>query len=189
MSNSEVWAGEFGDKYHGRNQIDWWLRIPFWTLIVGKTMARSYLEFGCGPGWNLSAIKDLDTGFKVSGHEINDEAKYQANDAGLEVWGDWNYCGKAELVFTAGVLIHIPPDDIKEVMQSIYDKSYDYILAIEYEADQEEEIEYQGQMGLLWKRPYGQMYMDMFPDLQAIETGLLEKDVGFDNCRYWLFRK
>ena len=187
--NDKIWAGEFGDEYTKRNRVKWWLRVPFWTNIVGKTMARSYLEYGCNAGWNLSAIKDLDCGFELQGHEINREARLQAHSAGLDVVPEWHMSRRAELVFTAGVLIHVPTKRLSEVMQQIYDLSYDYILAVEYEAEDEEMVEYQGQANLLWKRPYGQIYMNMFPDLTAIETGEAGEDVGFDNCRYWLFRK
>ena len=51
----------------------------------------------------------------------------------------------------------------------------------------ETEIEYRGQKGLLWKRPYGDLYKRM--GLTLIETAKLQMDVGFDNCRYWLMQK
>jgi hypothetical protein len=72
-------------------------------------------------------------------------------------------------------------------MQELIHHSFDYVLAIEYDADEEEEIEYRGQMGLLWKRPYGELYADL--GLTMIHTELIGRDQGFDDCRWWLMRK
>jgi hypothetical protein len=90
----------------------------------------------------------------------------------------------AELVFTAGVLIHVPPAGLDAFMRAIVAASSQYVLAIEYAADVETEIEYRGQMGMLWKRPFGKLYQDL--GLTLIETG---EAVGFDRCDYWLFQK
>ena len=69
-------------------------------------------------------------------------------------------------------------------MKKIISKSTDYILAIEYYAKEETEIEYRGQQGLLWKRPYGNLYQDM--GLTLVTSGLAD---GFDNCKFWLLQK
>lgn len=191
MDTKKVWAGEFGDDYHRRNWVDWQKRVPFFKHILELTGARSVLEFGCGPGWNLSACKRAFTDVEVMGHEINEEAEEMARHAGLLGVRDWDYkmstLPEAELVFTVGCLIHIPPADIEPTMKSLIDKSYKYVMAVEYEAAEETEIKYRGQMGLLWKRPYGEMYQEL--GLSVVETGKLQQDVGFDNCRYWLMEK
>jgi len=183
MEAKDVWSGEFGNEYLKRNRVDWQARIPFWKYIIEASGARSAFEFGCNAGWNLSAIKRAFPDVGVEGYEINPVAMYQAMNAGLDVYSEFD-CDPHELVFTAGVLIHIPPKDIKSVMQSIVDASADYVLAVEYESEAEQEIEYRGQQGLLWKRPYGQMYQDM--GLELVDTGKAE---GFDDCTYWLLRK
>lgn len=89
-----------------------------------------------------------------------------------------------DLVFTCGVLIHIPPDDLKQVMQGLIDSSVGYVLAIEYEAKEETEVEYRGHKGKLWKRDYGKLYQEL--GLELVEKGFL---LEFDNCTYWLMRK
>lgn len=187
MKTEEVWAGKFGDEYLKRNQVNWQARIPFWKSILDKTGARSAYEFGCNAGWNLSAIKRLYPDVMTSGVDINEDAITQAWTADLNVFHAEEtelITPQAELTFTSGVLIHIPPEDLKQTMQDMIDRSYDYILAIEYEADKEEEIEYRGQQGLLWKRPYGEIYKDL--GLTPIDTGVA---IGFNDCTYWLLRK
>lgn len=193
MKTTEAWSGEFGNAYLQRNRVDWRLRIPIWKHLVDKTGVRSVFELGCNAGWNLSAINRADDSLVTWGSDINEKALSHAYAAGLAVFNMSDkderqyFPDTAEMTFTAGVLIHIAPSELREVMQKLIDMSTDYVLAIEYDSDVETEIEYRGQQGLLWKRPYGELYERM--GLTIVETGKLQKDVGFDNCRYWLMQK
>jgi hypothetical protein len=93
--------------------------------------------------------------------------------------------GTFDLIVTAGVLIHIPPAQLHSTMQAIVDASADYVLAVEYHAEQEEEVEYRGHAGMLWRRPYGKLY-------QAMGLVLVDEwdaGEGFDRCRAVLLRK
>lgn len=179
MKTAQFWVGEEGDAYTARCRIDWQARMPFWKDIITLTGARSVYELGCNAGWNLSAIRRCYPDVQVSGGDINQESLLQAASAGLTI--DYR---RADLSFTAGVLIHVPPEHLENQMQAMIKNSYYWILAIEYESEEEEEIEYQGEMGLLWKRPYGDLYIDM--GLELVKEGAAE---GFDNCHYWLLRK
>ena len=189
-----AWAGEFGDAYTDRNRVDWRRRLNFWANILDATGARSVLEIGCGAGWNLTALAKAGRSWgQVRGVDLNANACARASAAGCEVtrgdvhdtcrWGP----GDHELVFTAGVLIHVAPADLDATMRAIVGLSNRWVLAIEYEATEEQEIEYRGQQGLLWKRPYGEIYARM--GLRPVERGVLTKDAGFDNCTYWLMEK
>lgn len=188
---TDFWSGDFGDQYIKRNRYDWRKRIPFWDRLVAKYGFRSAYEVGCNVGYNLSAIKHSIHGYNVqlAGEDVNEDAAWIARTAGLDVlWFSRTLCSAStELVFTAGVLIHIAPQDLKAFMQRIVDASCDYVLAIEYEAEQEEEVIYRGHAGKLWKRPYGRMYEAM--GLKLVETGKVGKEDGFDDCTFWLLRK
>ena len=193
MKTTEAWSGSFGDAYVSRNQLDWRKRIPVWSHILELTGARSVFELGCNAGWNLSAILRADQQTTVWGCDINEKALDIAYGCNLPVFNanDKNerefYPDTAELTFTAGVLIHIAPKELKEVMQKLIDMPSNYVLAIEYESEVETEIEYRGQKGLLWKRPYGELYERM--GLKLAKTGRLQQDVAFDDCRFWLMQK
>jgi len=190
MEPSKEWSSDFGNDYLRRNRVDWRKRIPIWQHFIEMTGARSIFELGCNAGWNLSAIKRACPDIQVWGADVNDKALAQAEGCGLEVFNvhtDKFEHYTAELTFTSGVLIHIPPEELGKAMNKLIRISSDWVLAIEYEADQEEEIVYRGKTGLLWKRPYGEMYREM--GLAMVETGKLQEDVGFDNCRYWLMQK
>lgn len=196
METEKVWSGEFGDSYHKRNRVEWRKRIKFWSEILDLTGARSVYEWGCGPGWNLSAIKsaaDWDEppwcrwSPTVQGQEINEDAQAQASSAGLAVWDtdDYFLYEQYELTFTCGALIHVPPEYLKDRMQWMIDRSCDYVLAIEYENPTEKMIPYRGQDNLLWARPYGKLYQKM--GLKMVATG--GAGDGFDDCTFWLLRK
>lgn len=194
MSDTQdFWAGEFGDAYLTRNRVDWRARIPFWDKIISYTGSRSVFEVGANAGWNLSAIKHSISCYNIStyGCEVNELACRQSRIAGLDVENlDGVTCLDGydkcfDLVYTVGVLIHIAPSELREVMQSIIDASCDYVLAVEYAADQEEEVLYRGHEGKLWKRPYGKIYQDM--GLTLVKE--FDAGEGFDRCTAWLLKK
>lgn len=186
MNTKDFWSGNFGDDYTKRNRVDWILRIPFWKGIMDITRSRSVHEFGCNAGFNLSAIRRACTDVEVSGNDVNEQALYQCNAAGIPAWNVMPASLRRELVFTCGVLIHIAPEDLKATMQSIVDASCDYVLAVEYNAATEEEVLYRGNEGKLWKRPYGKLYEDM--GLKLIVQGFVFKKDAFDHCHWWLLR-
>ena len=190
MNPRDEWAGDFGQEYLDRNRVNWRARTPFWAnALLGRMGAwpRSIHEVGCNAGWNLSAIQRIDHDINLTGHDINEEAIQQAQEAGLNVWmeGAASNSRNADLVFTAGVLIHIPPAELHAMMQSIIDRSYRYVLAIEYDHPVEQEIEYRGKTGLLWKRPYGKMYASM--GLKLLDVW--DAGPGFDRCTAYLLSK
>jgi len=193
MEPYKEWQGEFGNQYLARNSVNWIDRVPFWEHIVYNSNARSFFEYGCNAGWNLSAIQYACHQARVSGVDINSQAVTRARCAGLDVQ---LVCPAAqvsmmdgpiaELTFTAGVLIHIPPEQLPSVMKLLVYRSYDYVLAVEYASltGAEEPVTYRGKEGMLWRRDYGKLYQDM--GLTLVETGEAE---GFDRCHYFLMRK
>ena len=191
MSTENFWAGDFGDQYHGRNQIDWRARIPFWDDVHDLTGARSVFEVGAGPGWNLSAIRAIDPGVGIHGCEINPRGEAQAAMCGISLHRSDAltalrlYTGTIELVFTAGVLIHIGPGELEATMRAIINASARYVLSVEYESEQVEEVDYRGHAGKLWRRPFGKMYEDL--GLKLVKRW--DAGPGFDRCTAVLLEK
>jgi pseudaminic acid biosynthesis-associated methylase len=184
----DLWAGEFGDEYTKRNQVDWRKRGRFWQDIMLRTGARSAFEVGCNAGWNLSSIREVAPHVQVRGNDINKSACEQAAMAGIPVFNQLDFTqipGGAELVFTAGVLIHIEPEHLEEMMRAIIDKSYRWVLAIEYASDKEKAVNYRGYSDKCWKRPYGWLYQNL--GLKLVDS--LYPTDGFDRCRAWLLEK
>lgn len=198
MSNSEAaatidfWAGSFGEDYTKRNRVDWRQRVPFWQHILDRTMASTFLDVGCNAGWNLLALREIvGDRLEASGCDVNMAALEEAASHGFDVVNmsgagvaDYFGHGVAGLVVTSGVLIHVAPSDLKATMQAIVDVSAQYVLAVEYEATEEEEVNYRGHAGRLWKRPYSKLYQEL--GLSLVEHGEAN---GFDQCHYWLLEK
>lgn len=194
MSRQEAWwEGVGGDDYLSRNRVAWNVRVPFWSKILPKFQPGDVLEVGCNAGWNLLAIRSVKNHpfGRLCGCDINSGAIIEARKASLAVdkcaaidllthYGPKQF----DLVFTAGVLIHVPPAEILRVMSQIKQVSRRWVLAIEYADRHEIEVSYRGELGLLWRRPYGALYEAM--NLKLIEEGDAE---GFDRCRWWLMER
>jgi len=74
-----------------------------------------------------------------------------------------------DLVYTTGVLIHISPDNIDQVMGEISRVSKKYIWGLEYYNEDYIAIKYRGNENLLWKGNFPKIYMEKFPDLSLIK--------------------
>jgi len=140
------WAGSFGDEYHKRNantytsvmaRVDIWKDIRYYIPVYRDSMMyyhpytatykpMTILEVGAGTGANLLAIKHLSSIHTLIAVEPNWEAtqaireQHITNDIYNMEWMDYVPLVKPiDLVFTYGVLIHVPPSDRKAFMQKI----------------------------------------------------------------------
>jgi pseudaminic acid biosynthesis-associated methylase len=198
------WTGSFGDQYAGRNAAtaD---AVRTRVRMLAPIMARldgappqSVLECGCNVGLNLRALRQL-TSAELYAIEPNGRARQTVLDDGVLDASRIHDATLArlpfadasiDLVFTSGVLIHVPPDELPRALQELYRVSRRYVLAIEYFSVRPESVEYRGQAGLLWKRDFGGAYLDLFPDLATIDVGFLwRRTSGCDDATWWLFQK
>ena len=62
-------------------------------------------------------------------------------------------------------------------------------LALEYFAEEEQEVPYRGHEGALFRRDYGGLYREHFPELTLLESGRLSRDEGWDDVTWWLFER
>jgi len=192
----QLWAGEFGDAYVDRNSTAATSRGPFWQTLLAEFPVRRVLEVGCNLGANISWISQVVPPADVYGVDINQKAIHQLH---MERPGVNALVSPArelpfrdrwfDLTFTMGVLIHQPPDTLPLVMSEIVRCSRRYVLCGEYFSDQPTEVAYRGQTGALYKRDFGGMYQQLFPELQLRKTGFLSKAEGWDDVTYWLFEK
>lgn len=179
------WEGKFGDDYTKRNTPDVGVRYKVFGSILWGMNPYSIVEIGCNKGVNLFALKIIYPKSEICGVEINKKIL----DAGIPPFfitkSIKSFRDKTvDLVFTCGVLIHIPSKDLKRMMEEIINASYKYVLAIEYYAPKETEVIYRGLRNMLWKRDYGKLYKDL--GLKLISTGEVPE---IDNSTYWLFKK
>jgi pseudaminic acid biosynthesis-associated methylase len=188
----EVWFGEFGKQYTDRNQVDWRGRVPLLLPMVAGLSLSRVLEVGCNRGHNLLALREiLGEEAELIGVEPSPYARDLARAVGVDArdadaFGPPFPDGYFDLVFTAGVLIHIALEDLPRAMREVYRCSRRYILAVEYFSEEETAISYRGHQGLLWKRDFGQHYQTRFPDLTLVRQGYCEE---WDRTTWWLWEK
>lgn len=193
----DAWTGEFGDAYTGRNIVDPAKRVmAFKTMLAGLPLGK-VLEVGCNRGHNLAAVANaLGRPCELTGLEPNG----LAFELAAKSFPQFNFVrgnsyalpfpdASFDLVFTAGVLIHIPPERLAEAMREIVRVASKYVLCIEYFAESEQEINYRGQDGLLWKRDFGGIYPKGFTSLKLLKNGYWAIEDGFDRTTWWLFEK
>jgi pseudaminic acid biosynthesis-associated methylase len=156
------------------------------------------LEVGANIGLNLEAISQLRA-CTLYACEPNDLARSQLPKLGVvpqtnitsDSADNLSFPAQvADLVFTCGVLIHIAPDKLHRSMQEIHRCSKRWIICGEYFAPNEEMVPYRGHNDALWRRDYGSLWLDQFPDLRPVECFFAWKRMtGLDNLTFWVFEK
>jgi len=200
-----AWSGEFGASYIERNRISDDVKrqgVTAFGRILDTANVRqsiqSVLEVGSNIGINQFALRELLPKATLSAVEPNAEACAALRGAGLgvDVKQGTAYqlpfdAESHDLVFTSGVLIHIPPDKLETAVREMARVSRRYLLCSEYFSHNPEEIDYRGQKGLLWKRDFGSLFMDVVPNLTVRSYGFLwQRELPhFDNLNWWVFEK
>lgn len=198
------WTGGFGNQYVDRNDYaDWKIDngIKIFSKILENLSLKSLLEVGSNIGLNLLALQNIFAG-KVDLYAIepNKKAFKSLNsNPDLKLKNAWNCDAykipindfNIDLVFTCGVLIHIPPEQLLTATQEIVRVAKKYVLCIEYFSHTPVEIPYHGETGLLFKRDFGSFYLDNNPNLKVLDYGFIwqREFANYDNLNWWLFEK
>lgn len=192
-----AWQGDFGTSYTDRNIVDWRTRLPAFQQMLDGLSLQCVLEVGCNRGHNLVLLAELlGETCDVVGIEPNRHALELARQATPKIGvlhGNafdlpFKDCSM-DLVFTAGVLIHIGPAELPRALAEMARVSRRYLLAIEYFAEEDTPITYRGQDGLLWKRNFWAWFQSEIPNLSLVRTGYWSPDSGFDRTHWWLMEK
>lgn len=198
----EHWTGTAGDAYTARNplaerdqleQLD-----ELWRQIIAATeeWQGSILEVGANIGRNLRALRRFHPA-KLYAIEPNCTARATLDDAGILAAPAWPHAlpnlwlqEQYDLVFTSGVLIHIPPEQLAESCRAIVQASRRWIVAIEYFSAEPRMIPYRGEDNRLWARDFGKFYLEACPELEPIAAGFAWKGLtGLDDLTWWVLRK
>ena len=207
------WVGNFGTDYQTRNSSSW-PSIKNRSRLFGdifqamenankadpkpKAFPESVIEVGGGCGDNLRAIDMIyersRAPIKLMSCDPNEAARKAMADVATVMPGDLSALpygdDAADLVFTSGVLIHVPPSDLDRALSEIHRVSKRWILSIEYFNHVPEEVSYRGQSGMLWRRDWGDAWMAKYPELKPIGFGFAWKRMtGLDNVTWNLFSK
>lgn len=191
-----LWGSQFGDDYVERNAGAGEIRGPFWQALCTELKIQRVLEVGCNLGGNLRWLAEMLPPQNVFGIDVNQKAlqQLQADLPGVNAL--WSPARELpfrdrwfDLVFTMGVLIHQPESTLPIVMAEIVRCSSRYVLCGEYYAEETVEVPYRGQEGALFKRDYGRIYQELFPELQLRKKIFLGRDQGWDDITCWVFEK
>src|SRR6185437_692503 len=137
----DFWAGKFGDDYIARNAGNALIgsNISMLAKMLRRCpQAKSLIEFGSNIGMNLRAIRALRPDMDLEAIEINAAAVDE-----LRAWGgakrihhasilDFQVKETWDVALIKGVLIHINPDFLPLVYESLFRASSRYILLVEY---------------------------------------------------------
>jgi pseudaminic acid biosynthesis-associated methylase len=195
MSNElEAWKGDFGEQYTLRNSVEWRSRVAGFRSILGELGTRRVLEVGCNRGHNLVALSEvLEPEVELVGVEPNLTAlrlaRQSTDKAGFLCGSIYDLPFKSDffdLVFTCGVLIHIPLEKLPAALRELDRVTSRYMLLMEYFSEQDQEIIYRGRSGLLWKRNFPFHVMKACEQLTVISQGYFGQEQGFDRTHWWL---
>lgn len=185
----KLWLGKFGEEYterniFGPNEMD---KDYIETYNISKTdmnelilnnlnlKNKKILEIGCNVGNQLRLLQKM--GYKnLYGIELQPYAVQRAKDLtkGINI-----IQGEADdipfkdeyfdLVFTSGVLIHIAPKNLTNIMKEIVRCSKKYIWGFEYYSEKLIEINYRENSNAMWKCDYAQEYINNNPELKIVK--------------------
>ncbi len=184
----KMWDGSFGKEYTDRNALSpdemealyqrnygitrTELNKPF---LAGIDRSARILEVGSNVGNQLLCLQKM--GFKnLYGIELQSYAvelsKARTENINIILGSAFDIPFKAnyfDLVFTSGLLIHINPSHISEVMNEMHRCAREYIWGFEYYADEYTEITYREQKNLLWKADFAELYLEQLDDLELVK--------------------
>lgn len=173
-------------------------RGPFWQEILDGFAITTTLEVGCNVGGNLHWLAERLGSRNVYGVDINEEALLELRRRVPGTNAVWSPArslpfrdGQFDLTFTTGVLIHQAPETLPLVISELVRCSRRYVLCGEYHAEEMTEVAYRDQSGALFKRDWGGLYAELFPDLRQRASGFLPKspESSWDDVTWWVFEK
>lgn len=205
----QQWSGEFGKQYTDRNFMTLDEMENLWIGNYGFT--RSYmneiflknipldvkiLEVGSNIGNQLLCLQKA--GFKnLYGIELQSYAVEMSKNRSKHIniiqgsAFDIPYKdGYFDIVFTSGLLIHIAPQDINNVLDEIYRCTNQFIWGAEYYHNKYIHVPYRNKNSLMWKGNFSKMFLARFNDLHLVKVEFM-KYLHNDNIdvMYWLAKE
>jgi spore coat polysaccharide biosynthesis protein SpsF len=176
----EFWAGEFGTSYISRNVGEQILASNlnfFSTTLRQAGTIRSCLELGANVGMNLRALRLLYPDAALKAVEINpDAARILSEWLGPQnvftgSLFDYPATETFDLVLLKGVLIHINPEMLPVVYDTIFRASQRLVLIAEYYNPSPVAVAYRGHSERLFKRDFAGELLDREARLRLIDYG------------------
>jgi len=195
------WAGEFGNQYIERNMGDQMLshNIHFFRdAFRHVTQTCSIIEFGANVGMNLKALQHLYPEIELYGVEINAQAAQELasvipkSHIFFQSLLEFKSKQTWDMVLIKTVLIHIAPEYLPHVYESIYLSAKRYIFLAEYYNPSPVQIPYRGHHDRLYKRDFAGELMEKYPALKLVDYGFAyhrDTDKSQDDVTWFLLEK
>ena len=184
----EEWGGQFGREYTDRNALSLQKmdslskeRYGFTRTEMNSKFLADFdrnmkiLEVGSNIGNQLLCLQEA--GFKNL-YGIDSQAYAvelsKSRTKGINIIQGSAFDipfkdGSFHLVFTSGLLIHIPPDSVTSVMDEMVRCTNRYIWGFEYYSDVYTPMDYRGHKSLLWKADFSKAFLGRFRDLKLVK--------------------
>lgn len=195
------WAGEFGTEYIRRNQGAELLssNLAFFSQALRSAhKPKDCIEFGANIGMNLKALRLLYPQQEQFAIEINADAVAELrtilppeNVFHTSIL-DYSPVQRFDLVLIKGVLIHINPDYLPQVYETLYQSTGRYLLIHEYYNPTPVQVSYRGHSDRLFKRDFCGEILDHYPDFELIDYGFVyHRDPNFpqDDTTWFLLER
>ena len=195
------WAGSFGTEYINRNQGANLLASNlalFNQALRSAHKPESCIEFGANIGMNLRALKLLYPSQQQFGIEINIDAaselrKHLPSENVFQTSIlDFSPQHAFDLVLIKGVLIHMNPEYLPQIYETLYQSTGRYLLVCEYYNPTPVQITYRGHSDRLFKRDFCGEILDRYSDLRLVDYGFsYHRDPNFpqDDITWFLIEK
>jgi pseudaminic acid biosynthesis-associated methylase len=195
------WAGDFGSAYIERNRGAKLLssNLAFFSKALGAARdLASCIEFGANIGMNLRALQLLYPGQEQFGVEINPDAAralaqvippthvYHGSILDFVPSRTW------DIALIKGVLIHVNPDSLARVYDTLAAAAGRYLLVAEYYNPSPVAIPYRGHADRLFKRDFAGEIMDRHPQFALLDYGFAyRRDPNFpqDDISWFLMER
>jgi pseudaminic acid biosynthesis-associated methylase len=208
-AQTQFWCGDFGKEYTDRNpqNLQEWDRLYLEHYGITRTeMNQEFvgfldresriLEVGCNIGNQLLGLQRMSFenlyGIELQAYAV-EKAKSTTKNINIIQGSAFDIPfrnGYFDLVYTAGVLIHIAPTDLHQVMAEMVRCTKRYIWGFEYYSSEPKEINYRGNKGVLWKMDYAEEFMRLDKRLSLLKKkrypDVAEQEKGNEDAMYLL---
>ncbi len=184
---SELWK-KYTDDNEDKLQTNLSQFIYHTCVALG---AKRICEAGCNVGNNLSSFdNELEVwGFDKNNYAIEKaieklpEINFKIEDINKTSFPDSHF----DIVFTRGVLIHIPNSNVNEAMNELFRISKKWIFNLEYFGADGEMINWKRGDDLCWYRNMKEKWQDY--DVEVVTDFELPRQIDDSHVRFTLIKK
>jgi len=199
-SQERIWAGNFGNEHHIRNDTRKLLasKEALLARILKSTPdLTSVIEFGSGIGLNLRALRNLCPGIKLAALDINRIALNmlclipQVEIIESSIY-DFHDKRQWEMVLSSLFLIHIPTDHLHIAYEYILRTAAKYICLIEYWSPKPMDVIYRSKKNMLWKRDFASELLQSSDKFRLADYGFvyhLDPNFPLDDVNWFLLER